>query len=151
MFPFRLGDLGASEEFSHKLENDLNLRIMAYQVTAAYETDVEHAHLTVISSRNIHTYYGKYLSDKSGYARSGVDLSNRDRLVQRLDLDNEPTETMRDTNPYCPTEGAMLSNYTPLVIEGGNELPAKEKHCIIIWIGCESRAPGEGDVQVESS
>ena len=57
---------------------------------SAYEADVEHAHLTVISGRNVHTYHGKYLSDQSGYARSGVDLSNGDRLVERPDLDNEP-------------------------------------------------------------
>jgi hypothetical protein len=68
--------LGASEEFTHKLENGLNLRIMAYQVAAAYEADVDHAHLTVISSRNVNTHQGKYYSDKSEYARSGVDLPN---------------------------------------------------------------------------
>jgi hypothetical protein len=62
---------------THKLENDLNLRIMAYQVAAAYEADVEHAHLTVLSSRNVKIHQGKYYGDKSGYARSGVDLPNR--------------------------------------------------------------------------
>jgi len=62
--------------FTHKLKNKLNLRIMAYQVAAAYEADVEHAHLTVISSRNVKLHQGKYYSDKSGYARSGVDLPN---------------------------------------------------------------------------
>ena len=60
--------------FTHKLENDLNLRIMAYQVAAAYEADVEHAHLTVISSHNVNIHQCKYYGDKSGYTRSGVDL-----------------------------------------------------------------------------
>jgi hypothetical protein len=61
--------------FTHKLENDLNLRIIAYQVAAAYEADVEHAHLAVISKR-VKTHQGKYYSDKSEYASSGVDLPN---------------------------------------------------------------------------
>ena len=58
------------------MENDLNLRIMAYQVAAAYEADTEHAHLTVISTRKVKTHQGKYYSDKCGYARSEVDLPN---------------------------------------------------------------------------
>ena len=49
---------------------------MAYQVTAAYEADVEHAHLTLISTRNVYLHQGKYYSDKSEYARRGVDLPN---------------------------------------------------------------------------
>jgi hypothetical protein len=57
------------------LENDLNLRIIAYQVAAAYEADVEHAYLAVISKR-VKTHQGKYYSDKSEYASSGVDLPN---------------------------------------------------------------------------
>jgi hypothetical protein len=71
LFPLRLG---ASEGFTHKLENNHNLRIIAYQVAAAYEADVEHTHLTVISSRNVNTHQGKYDADESEYARSGVDL-----------------------------------------------------------------------------
>ena len=58
------------------MENDLNLRIMAYQVAAAYEADVEYAHLTVPSSCNVKIHQVKYYDDKSGYARSGVDLPN---------------------------------------------------------------------------
>jgi hypothetical protein len=49
---------------------------MAYQLAAEYEADVDHAHLTVIWSRNVSTHQGKYYSDKSEYARSGVDLPN---------------------------------------------------------------------------
>lgn len=49
---------------------------MAYQIEAAYVADVDHAHLTVISSRNVNTHQGKYYSDKSEYARGGVDLPN---------------------------------------------------------------------------
>jgi hypothetical protein len=79
LFPLRLGALrlGASEGFTHKYEYGRNLQIMAYQVAAAYEADVDHAHLTVISSCNVNTHQGKYYSDKSEYARSGVDLPNR--------------------------------------------------------------------------
>jgi hypothetical protein len=61
--------------FTHKLKNILSLRVMAYQIAAAYEVDVEHAHLTVKSNR-VKTHQGQYYSDKSEYARSGVDLSN---------------------------------------------------------------------------
>ena len=66
-----------SEGFTHKKENGLNLRTMAYQVTAAYEAGVDQAHLTVISSRIVNTHQGKYYSDKSEYARSGVYLPNK--------------------------------------------------------------------------
>jgi hypothetical protein len=62
--------------FTHKLENILNLRIMAYQVPAAYEADTEHAYLTVISTVIVNFHQDKYYSDKGGYARSGVDLPN---------------------------------------------------------------------------
>jgi hypothetical protein len=72
LFPLRLG---ASEGFTHKLENGLNLRIMVYQVAAAYEAD-GHMHLTVISSRNVKTHQCKWYGDKNGYTRSGVDLPN---------------------------------------------------------------------------
>jgi hypothetical protein len=79
LFPLRLGALrlGASEGFTHKLENSLNLRITAYQVAAVYEADADHAHLTVIMNRIVNTHQGKYHNDKSEYARSGVDLPNR--------------------------------------------------------------------------
>ena len=43
---------------------------------SAYEADVAHAHLTVISSSNVKTHKHKYYSDKSEYSRSGVDLPN---------------------------------------------------------------------------
>ena len=36
------------------------------------------------------------------------------------------------THPYRPTEGAMPSDDTPLVIESGNELPARDEHRIVI-------------------
>jgi hypothetical protein len=49
---------------------------MAYQVAAGYEADMEHAHLTVISSLNVGTHQGNYYSDKSEDARSRVDLPN---------------------------------------------------------------------------
>ena len=80
-FPLRLGAsrFGASERFTHKFENDLNLQvgIMVYQVASAYEAaDVEHAHLAVILSCIVHTPQGKYYSDKSKYARNDVDLPN---------------------------------------------------------------------------
>jgi len=68
--------LGALEGFTHKLENGLNLRTTAYQVDPAYETDVDHAHLTVISSRRVNSYQDKDYSDKSENARSEVDLPN---------------------------------------------------------------------------
>jgi hypothetical protein len=45
-------------------------------VAAVYGADVKHAHLTVISSHNVNTHEGKYYSDKSEDARSGVDLPN---------------------------------------------------------------------------
>ena len=72
-FPFSLGGL---EGYTHKLENALSLQIMAYQIAAANEADVEYAHLTIHSSRNVTAHQGKYYSDKSGYTRSGVDLPN---------------------------------------------------------------------------
>ena len=57
------------------MANDLSLPMMPYQVAAAYEADVEFAHLTVKSSR-AKTQQGKYYSDNSKYACSGVDLPN---------------------------------------------------------------------------
>ena len=50
---------------------------MAYQVAAAYEADVDHAHLTVIPNRIVNTHQVKYHRDKSEYACSGVDLPSR--------------------------------------------------------------------------
>ena len=47
-----------------------------YKVAAAYEADVEHAHHTIISNRRVNFHQGEYYSDKSGYARSDVDLPN---------------------------------------------------------------------------
>jgi hypothetical protein len=50
---------------------------MVYQVAAAYEADVEQAHLTIMLSRsNATRHQGKYYSDKSECARSEVDLPN---------------------------------------------------------------------------
>ena len=49
---------------------------MAYQVAAAYEADVESAHLTVIWSCSVQTHQGKYYGDKGEYACKGVDLPN---------------------------------------------------------------------------
>jgi hypothetical protein len=49
---------------------------VVYQVAVVYEVDVKHAHLTVISNRNINKHQGKNYSDKSEYARGGVDLPN---------------------------------------------------------------------------
>jgi len=53
---------------------------MVYQVAAAYEIDVEQAHLTVMWTRNVttgtHWHQAKYYSEKSGSARSEVDLPN---------------------------------------------------------------------------
>ena len=37
---------------------------------------MEHANLTVVSSRDVYTHQGKYYIDESEYARSGVDLPN---------------------------------------------------------------------------
>ena len=37
-----------------------------------------------------------------------------------------------ETDPYCPTEGAMTSDDTPFIIERDKELPARDKHWIII-------------------
>ena len=37
-------------------------------------TDLKHAHLTVVLSRNVNTDYAKYHSYQSGHARSQVDL-----------------------------------------------------------------------------
>jgi hypothetical protein len=74
LFPLRLiRCFGGS---THKYENDLKLRIMAYQVAAAYEADVEHAHLAVISISNVKNHQGKHYKCESGYAHSGVDLPN---------------------------------------------------------------------------
>ena len=54
------------EEFTHKLENDLNLRIIAYQVAATYKADVKHTHLTVKSNVNVSNHQGEYYIEKSG-------------------------------------------------------------------------------------
>ena len=104
---------------------------MAYQVAATYEADVEYAHFTLKSSRsNVKTHKADYYSNKSEYARSGVDLPNG------VDYSRARTWAtkiqQKYTNQYCPTEGAMSSDDTPLIIESGNELPARDEHRIII-------------------
>jgi hypothetical protein len=122
---------------------------MDYQIAATYDID-EHAHHTVRWNRNVNTHQYEYYSDKSGYTRSGVDLPNGP--AQDLGSETQQKQCI-DTNPYCPTEGAMPSDDVPLVIESGGELPARDKHRIIV-IGnvMESRAPAGGaDIQVESS
>ena len=67
-------EIGFIGEAAHKLENHLDLRIVARQGVGAYETVSECAHLTVVMSRNVKAKYAKYHSRQSGHARSQVDL-----------------------------------------------------------------------------
>jgi hypothetical protein len=76
------------------VENRLSLQIVTYQVAAAYEADVEHAHLTVNMSPIGVNHQAKYYSDESEYARSRVDLPNGiDKSSARTGQRN-PTETV---------------------------------------------------------
>jgi hypothetical protein len=46
-------EIGRIREPAHKLEEVLELRIVAYQGEGAYEANVEYAHLTVVWSRHV--------------------------------------------------------------------------------------------------
>jgi hypothetical protein len=95
------------------------------------------AHLAVYLTRGVKYDHIKNYSQKSGHARQGVALWGGWEFVRTSKSYKSPTKRMSATDPDSPQVSATPSEYTPLVLKGGDELPASRDERLS-WI-----MPGE--------
>ena len=82
-------------------------------------------HLTVDMGCSIHENKANCYRQEGGNARNGVYLPSQ-RISPRLQLGRgNKSEVRITTDPYRPAVGETPSNYTPFIVQGSEEFPAR--------------------------
>ena len=83
--------------------------------------------MAIVSGCIVKAHQEKNHGHESRHARNRVDL-RKGADKARFIGGNETRKEMRIiTDPYRPAMGSMPSNGTPLVVKGGDELPARRR------------------------
>jgi len=85
------------------------------------------AHLAVYLTRGVKADHIKNYSQKSGHARQGVALWGGNPSEHPGGPHKSPTKRLSATDPDSPQVLATPSEYTPLVVKGSDELPARDE------------------------
>src|SRR5579863_1600011 len=82
-------------------------------------------YLAVVFGRNVQIDQAKYYVNESSHARDRIDLP-KEAEGKNFELCNETRKEMRlSTDHYRPAVRPTPSNDIPLVVKGGEELPAR--------------------------